>query len=221
MNLKRGSESVESLQVAAIIPSEHRLSGTLKRHLTSLLLEPWLILLLVDALPRTSLLHQRLKTWMEPFLDLTGMWQRTWQLFAPEVDKIDLRVTAEISYADVTTRLWESRCGRSSLISGKWKTTTPSAETRTQPHGQAWRTTSPVPCRRQVARQLDRRRGNSPPLAPRPTFGNWIVLNRPRTVVREARRSAVCRLAVGVFLAPVLRVTLNPANELTSRFPSS
>ena len=108
MSLKRGIESDESLQVAAIIPSDHRLSGTLKRRLTSLLLGAWLVLLFVDALPRTSLLHQRLKNWVDPFLDATGLWQGTWQLFAPEADKIDIKVTAEISYADGTTRLWES-----------------------------------------------------------------------------------------------------------------
>ena len=108
MNLKHGSESVEALQVAAIIPSDHRMSGTLKRRLTSLLLGAWLLLLFVDALPHTSLLHQRLKSWVDPFLDVTGLWQGTWQLFAPEADKIDIRLTAEISYADGTTRLWES-----------------------------------------------------------------------------------------------------------------
>lgn len=90
------------------MPSEHRFSGALKRRLTSLFLGAWLFLLFVDALPRTSLLHQRLKNWVDPFLDVTGLWQGSWQLFAPEADKIDVRVTAEINYADGSTRSWES-----------------------------------------------------------------------------------------------------------------
>lgn len=76
--------------------------------MTNLLLGAWLLLVLVDALPRTSLLHQRLKNRVDPFLDVTGLWQGTWQLFAPGPDKIDVRVTAEISYADGRTRSWQS-----------------------------------------------------------------------------------------------------------------
>ena len=100
--------SGESLRVATIISSNHRLSGRLKQRLTSLFLGAWLFLILVDALPRTSLLHQRLKDWVDPFLDVTGLWQGTWQLFAPSADKIDIRMSAEISYADGTTRSWHS-----------------------------------------------------------------------------------------------------------------
>lgn len=90
------------------MPSDHRSPGALKRRLTSVFLGAWLLLLFVDALPRTSLIHQRLKNWVDPLLDVTGLWQGTWQLFAPEADKIDVRVTAEISYADGSTRSWES-----------------------------------------------------------------------------------------------------------------
>ncbi len=108
MNLKRSFESGESTEVAATIPSDQRMCGALKRRLTSLFLGAWLLLLFVDALPRTSLFHQRLKNWVDPFLDVTGLWQGTWQLFAPEADKIDIRVTAEIRYADGSTRSWKS-----------------------------------------------------------------------------------------------------------------
>ena len=106
--MRRGFDSDESLQVAAIISSDPRPPSALKRRLTSLGLAAWLLLLLVDTLPRTSLFHQRLKNWVDPVLDVTGLWQGTWQLFAPEADKIDIRVTAEISYADGSTRAWES-----------------------------------------------------------------------------------------------------------------
>ena len=90
------------------MPSDHRLPDALKQRLISLFLIAWLFLLFVDALPRTSLFHQRLKNWVDPFLDVTGLWQGSWQLFAPEADKIDVRVTAEISYADGSTRTWQS-----------------------------------------------------------------------------------------------------------------
>ena len=90
------------------MPSAPRFSGVLKRRLTNLFLGAWLLLLLVDALPRTSLLHQRLKNRVDPFLDVTGLWQGSWRLFAPNPDKIDTRMTAEISYADGSTRSWQS-----------------------------------------------------------------------------------------------------------------
>lgn len=90
------------------MPSAPRFSGALKRRLTNLFLGAWLLLLLVDALPRTSLLHQRLKNLVDPFLDVTGLWQGSWALFAPGADKIDIKLTAEISYADGTTRSWQS-----------------------------------------------------------------------------------------------------------------
>jgi len=95
------------------MPSDHRMPRTLKRRLTNLFLGAWLLLLLVDALPHTSLFHQRLKNWVDPFLDVTGLWQGSWQLFAPEADKIDVRVTAKISYADGSTRSWQSPDWRS------------------------------------------------------------------------------------------------------------
>lgn len=90
------------------MPSVPKFPTKLKRRLISAFLGAWLFVLFVDALPRTSLFHQRLKNWVDPFLDVAGLWQGSWQLFAPEVDKIDVRVTAEIAYADGSTRLWQS-----------------------------------------------------------------------------------------------------------------
>ncbi len=108
----RSLEPDESTQVAAIIPSTHRYTDTLKRRLTHVILGVWLVLLLVDTLPRTSLFHQRLKDLVDPILDVTGLWQGSWQLFAPEADKIDVRMTADIRYADGSTRTWDSPAWR-------------------------------------------------------------------------------------------------------------
>ena len=71
-----------------------------KKHLINGFIVVVLSLILVDALPRTSLAHQRLKDAVDPILDVTGLWQESWRLFAPEVDKVNVWITARITYAD-------------------------------------------------------------------------------------------------------------------------
>jgi hypothetical protein len=64
--------------------------------------------LLVDGLPETSLLHRVLKDRLDPILDVSGLWQGSWQLFAPEVDKVNTRVSARIRLSDGSQRGWQS-----------------------------------------------------------------------------------------------------------------
>ena len=67
-----------------------------------------LFLIFVDALPDNSLAHRRLKSAIDPLLDLTGLWQESWRLFAPEPDKVNVAITAKITYADRSTHSWRS-----------------------------------------------------------------------------------------------------------------
>ncbi len=105
---KRKGKKPGLSQEAARTPLDQPLHFTPRKRVISLFLGVWLVLLFVDALPVSSLFHRRLKDWVHPFLSATGLWQGSWQLFAPEVDKIDVRVTAEISYADGSVRTWTS-----------------------------------------------------------------------------------------------------------------
>ena len=40
-------------------------------------------LMLLDAVPQYTLLHGKLRDWTDPVLDVTGLWQGSWTLFAP------------------------------------------------------------------------------------------------------------------------------------------
>ena len=65
-------------------------------------------LILVDALPRTSLAHARLKQFVDPVLDATGLWQESWQLFAPEPDRANVALSARIHFEGGVVRTWRS-----------------------------------------------------------------------------------------------------------------
>ncbi|GBF81410.1 hypothetical protein [Aphanothece sacrum] len=67
-----------------------------------------LFLILIDGLPETSLLHGRLKQMIDPIVDAMGIWQGSWQLFAPNVDKINSRIIAKITFSDLTQGKWSS-----------------------------------------------------------------------------------------------------------------
>jgi len=62
----------------------------------------------IDAIPEVSLFHRRAKKAIDGVMDVTGLWQGTWNLFAPEVDKINARVVAEIHYSGGGTATWQS-----------------------------------------------------------------------------------------------------------------
>ncbi len=87
----------------------HRFDNQGKRlHLTRLFIVGFLALAFIDALPVTGGLHQRAKTVIDPFLDRSGLWQDNWRLFAPDVDKVNVRVSAELVLDDGSTVRWRS-----------------------------------------------------------------------------------------------------------------
>lgn len=72
--------------------------------LAQLLLVLWLAVVVVDGLP----LWDQGRQWIDPVLDKTGLWQGPWNLFAPEVDKVNIRVGATIHFADGQISQWRS-----------------------------------------------------------------------------------------------------------------
>jgi hypothetical protein len=76
----------------------------LRRVVTNAFLVALLFLFVVDALP----VEERYRAAVDPILDVSGLWQEQWRLFAPEVDKVNTRVSAEVLFADGATASWRS-----------------------------------------------------------------------------------------------------------------
>lgn len=62
--------------------------------------------MLIDASPQYTKLHGQFKQWIDPVLDVTGLWQGTWELFGPEPDHVNVRVGALIRWKDGTKTIW-------------------------------------------------------------------------------------------------------------------
>lgn len=60
----------------------------------------WLLVLVIDSAPVTGQWHQKIKNELDPYLDVTGLWIGGWQLFAPEPDKVNSYISAEVRFAD-------------------------------------------------------------------------------------------------------------------------
>ena len=50
---------------------------------------------------------------LDAYLDVTGLWQGNWQLFAPEPDKINVAVSADVTFSDGREVAWRSPDWRS------------------------------------------------------------------------------------------------------------
>lgn len=64
-------------------------------------------LIVLDASPRVGLLAE-LAAVIDPVMDITGLWQGPWNLFAPDVDKLNVRVSAQIVFASGQQTAWRS-----------------------------------------------------------------------------------------------------------------
>lgn len=64
-------------------------------------------LVVLDASPRVGVLAE-LADDIDPVMDMTGLWQGPWNLFAPDVDKVNVRVSAEIVFANGKQTAWRS-----------------------------------------------------------------------------------------------------------------
>ena len=62
---------------------------------------------LIDATPITSGAHARLKDAVDPILDITGLWQGDWRLFAPDPRSVTVTVSARF-FGDGVSLEWNS-----------------------------------------------------------------------------------------------------------------
>lgn len=63
-------------------------------------------LMLLDAIPEYTLLHRKLREGTDPVLDVTGLWQGSWELFAPTPDQVNVRIGAAVTWRDTEYTLW-------------------------------------------------------------------------------------------------------------------
>jgi hypothetical protein len=82
--------------------------GAVNRRRVNLFVAAFLAVLVIDAFRPMNDGHQWLKDRLEVPLDVTGLWQGPWRLYGPEVDKDNLRVRAEVVFADQAVATWRS-----------------------------------------------------------------------------------------------------------------
>ncbi len=62
-------------------------------------------IMLIDAVPQYTQLHGELKKTIDPVLD-AGLWQGSWDLFAPTPDHVNTRIGAHFNWADGSQTTW-------------------------------------------------------------------------------------------------------------------
>jgi hypothetical protein len=67
-----------------------------------------LFIFILDSIPAYFPPHKELQRRLDPLVDITGLWQGTWKLFAPSPDKENTYVSAEIRFEDGSTHAWRS-----------------------------------------------------------------------------------------------------------------
>jgi hypothetical protein len=78
------------------------------RRSINLFLAGFLIVLAIDAFHAIGDAHQSAKDAINLPLVVTGLWQGPWRLYAPDVDKDNLRLKADLVFADQSTATWLS-----------------------------------------------------------------------------------------------------------------
>lgn len=64
------------------------------------------VILTLDALPLLGGAHHKAQSALRPALDLSGLWQGSWNLFAPNADKVNTRIHASITFTSGELRMW-------------------------------------------------------------------------------------------------------------------
>ena len=80
----------------------------LRRFAANFVIVTFIVVIAIDAMPSTCTAHQRLKAFVDPALDASGLWQESWRLFAPEPDCINTRVSARVVFSDGSEFQWRS-----------------------------------------------------------------------------------------------------------------
>ena len=93
---------------------------TRKQRLTSVFIIVLICCTWIDGLPTLSRHHQSAKTSLDYYLDKTGLWQESWQLFAPNVDSINTRISATVILKNKRILVWRSPDWRQMSLSERF-----------------------------------------------------------------------------------------------------
>ena len=80
----------------------------MRRRITNAFLVALVACLLIDGLPSYSRWQDGLKEAIDPLLDVTGLWQGTWDLFAPEIDRQNNGIVVTGVTHDAESLRWTS-----------------------------------------------------------------------------------------------------------------
>lgn len=74
----------------------------------SIAIAAFLALIAIDGLPSLGLFHDRARRLVEPLLRGTGLFQGSWTVFTPRVDRENHHLEVQIDYDTGDTRIWRS-----------------------------------------------------------------------------------------------------------------
>ena len=80
-----------------------------------------LFVLLSSGLPTLHPAQDALRGALDPLVDGVGLWQSQWELFAPEPDKVNVRVVGFVEFADGVTAGWRSPDWRSMSAAARFR----------------------------------------------------------------------------------------------------
>jgi hypothetical protein len=83
------------------------MTGPSQRRGVNAFLAAFLVWIAIDGFHRTGC-NAPLKDAINLPLLVTGLWQGPWRLYAPDVDKLNLRLKADLVFADGATAAWSS-----------------------------------------------------------------------------------------------------------------
>ena len=137
-----------------------------------------LFVLLTSALPTVHPAQDALRETLDPFVDAVGLWQGQWELFAPEPDKVNVRVVAFVEFEDGVMGGWRSP---------NWRTLSAAARfrhfrlaefvdgIRLDAHHGAWPAFA-----RWVAREVKHPEGGDAPAVRVTLWRYWVVIPEPQ-----------------------------------------
>lgn len=101
-------------------PADSALSRA-RKIATNLFIACSLVVLVVDAPPGISPALETVEQILDPILDATGLWQDSWQLFAPSPKSLNAYVSARIEFDDGSNYEWRSPSWRQLSLVDKFK----------------------------------------------------------------------------------------------------
>jgi hypothetical protein len=81
---------------------------TLRKVAANVVIIAFLMIIVIDGIPSLGALHGHAKMWIDPIVDIVGIWQGSWTVFALIVDNQNGHFQAKIEYANGETAEWSS-----------------------------------------------------------------------------------------------------------------